>query len=142
MTAKTENQTENQNQNQNPGALWSEAVKAAAKAARDSGGYLPGRFLPDADPLIAAAAPNAPILSAAAALPPSATRKERAAAEKCDTLKCKAADAILVAIAAGSSVSSILAEVIRENAARAETVTQARAFAVAIDTARAIRKAD
>lgn len=119
--------------------LWSDAVKAACKEAREAGGHLPGRFIPDAPPLIQAAVKDNATLSYVASLSPNATRKERSEAEKADKALAAAADSILKAMEAGCSMSSILAEAIRENKARAVTKTDARLFAPAVDRARAVR---
>ena len=120
------------------GALWSEAIRAAAKAARESGGHLPGRFLPDMSPLVDTAGGKTRE-SYADRIPSTATRKERAVAEKRDASVAKAADAILAALSSGATMTDIIAEAIRENGARAETVTDARLFAPGVERARDIR---
>ncbi len=118
--------------------LWVNAIKAACKQAREQGGHLPGRFIPDPEPMIGAACGQVR-KAYADNLPASATRKERAAAEKRDASIAKAADSILAALAAGATMSDIVAEALRENGARAETVTGARLFTPHVERARDIR---
>lgn len=104
-------------------------IKRAGKIARDRGGYLAGRYMPDPSLMIDLALMNDPIGLA----PLGTDKKAIAAAEKGSIALQKAADAVNKALDAGARIEYVIGEAARETAAAARTVSGSREIIKIVD---------
>lgn len=104
-------------------------IKRAGKIARDRGGYLAGRYMPDPSLMIDLALASDPVELA----PLGTDKKAIAAAERGTTAIHKAADAINKAIDAGARIEYVIGEAARETAAAARTVSGSREIVKIVD---------